>query len=262
MRSPGKAGPFSSAGGRAPPSVGPAHVAHRAYPGWMATNISDTFGEGARALQAISTTMSAEELDSFAAAIERRRAALARESEEARPTKRPREESGGCDYMVGANGEHIPLADIPELARRPVTAADVAGKSEVRILLNGCFDIMHAGHYNALRQAKSLFSGMGVKVVLVAGVHRTESITKQKGPPVMSYEERARMVASCKWVDEVAVIPEYLINVALLDSLRLDFVAHGDDLPIRTDGAGMYLRPISPPRDLYHFTTNFTLDWL
>lgn len=37
--------------------------------------------------------------------------------------------------------------------------------------VQGCFDIMHAGHYNALRQAKAMFSGMGVPVVLVAGAH-------------------------------------------------------------------------------------------
>ena len=74
--------------------------------------------------------------------------------------------------------------DIVKLARQPVTAADVAGKSEIRLLLNGCFDIMHAGHYNALRQAKSLFAGFRVPVLLVAGIHRTETIIEQKGPPV------------------------------------------------------------------------------
>merc|ERR1719386_562706 len=27
----------------------------------------------------------------------------------------------------------------------------------IRVLLSGCFDLMHAGHYNALRQAKAVF---------------------------------------------------------------------------------------------------------
>lgn len=113
----------------------------------------------------------------------------------------------------------------------------------------GCFDIMHAGHYNALRQAKALFSEFpSVKVVLVAGVHTDASIVQQKGPPVMDQAERVAMVKACKWVDEVAVIPEYLINVALLDELRCDFVAHGDDLPIRTDGTGMYHEAIRANR--------------
>ena len=113
----------------------------------------------------------------------------------------------------------------------------------------GCFDIMHAGHYNALRQAKALFSGFpDVKVSLVAGVHTDASIAQQKGPPVMNQAERVAMVEACKWVDEVAIIPDYLIDVALLDSLRCDFVAHGDDLPIRTDGTGMYHQAIRANR--------------
>lgn len=113
----------------------------------------------------------------------------------------------------------------------------------------GCFDIMHAGHYNALRQAKALFSEFAdVKVLLVAGVHTDASITQQKGPPVMNQAERVAMVRACKWVDEVTIVPEYLIDVALLDSLRCDFVAHGDDLPIRTDGTGMYHESIRANR--------------
>ena len=99
----------------------------------------------------------------------------------------------------------------------------------------GCFDIMHAGHYNALRQAKAMFSGMGVPVVLVAGahdffsgenidisqpvknvrvlwsscagVHTDASIAEQKGPPVMNMSERVAMVKACKWVDEVVRQP-------------------------------------------------------
>lgn len=32
----------------------------------------------------------------------------------------------------------------------------VSQKKPVRIYIDGCFDIMHSGHYNALRQAKKL----------------------------------------------------------------------------------------------------------
>ena len=114
---------------------------------------------------------------------------------------------------------------------------------------------MHAGHYNALRQAKALFSGFpDVKVSLVAGVHTDASIAQQKGPPVMNQAERVAMVEACKWVDEVAIIPDYLIDVALLDSLRCDFVAHGDDLPIRTDGTGAPHQHLLPCHSFSHTT--------
>ena len=62
--------------------------------------------------------------------------------------------------------------------------------------LDGCFDIMHSGHYNAIRQAKALTD------ILVVGVHSDEEIRKHKGPPVMNDEERLATVRACKWVDE------------------------------------------------------------
>lgn len=44
--------------------------------------------------------------------------------------------------------------------------------------------MVHFGHANALRQAKAL----GDK--LIVGVHTDEEITKHKGPPVFTEEER------------------------------------------------------------------------
>lgn len=46
------------------------------------------------------------------------------------------------------------------------------------------FDIVHFGHANALRQAKALGDH------LVVGVHTDEEISKHKGPPVFTEEER------------------------------------------------------------------------
>jgi ethanolamine-phosphate cytidylyltransferase len=45
----------------------------------------------------------------------------------------------------------------------------------VRIYMDGCFDIMHSGHYNALRQAKQLGD------ILVVGIHSDEEILRNKG---------------------------------------------------------------------------------
>lgn len=180
------------------------------------------------------STISNPALSVVEAAVAARRGLLAAQGLE------PTAPTGGGSAEAKSSRPASTTLDITTLARTPVSAADVAGKSEVRVLLNGCFDIMHAGHYNALRQAKAMFSGLGVRTVLVAGVHTDRSIIEQKGPPVMCQSERIDLVEACKWVDEVVVIPEYIIDVKLLDSMHCDFVAHGDDLPIRTDGTGMY----------------------
>lgn len=57
-------------------------------------------------------------------------------------------------------------------------------RKPVRVYMDGCFDLMHYGHANALRQAKALGD------VLVVGVVSDEEIIANKGPPVLSMEER------------------------------------------------------------------------
>lgn len=51
--------------------------------------------------------------------------------------------------------------------------------------LCGCsYDMVHFGHANSLRQAKALGD------YLVVGVHNDEEITRHKGPPVFTEQER------------------------------------------------------------------------
>lgn len=109
---------------------------------------------------------------------------------------------------------------IPEALRRV---------GPVRIYMASCMDIIHSGHFNCMRQAKALGD------VLVMGVIADDEIRRCKGPPVMNQEERAAMIRACRWVDEVIVGVEYYVNCAILDRVQCDFVAHGDDIPIRKD---------------------------
>ena len=93
-----------------------------------------------------------------------------------------------------------------------VDAAKPAEKKEpVRIYIDGCFDLIHSGHYNAIRQAKALGD------ILVAGVNSDEEILKNKGPVVLSCKERADILRACKWVDEVEEDTEYTVSLATLD---------------------------------------------
>jgi ethanolamine-phosphate cytidylyltransferase len=78
--------------------------------------------------------------------------------------------------------------------------------------MDGCFDLMHSGHFNAVRQAKALGK------ILVVGVHSDEEIARNKGPPVMNEQERYAMVRACKWVDEVIEDAPYSPTIELLDA--------------------------------------------
>lgn len=57
-------------------------------------------------------------------------------------------------------------------------------KKAVRVYMDGCFDMMHYGHCNALRQARSLGDQ------LVVGVVSDAEIIVNKGPPVTPLHER------------------------------------------------------------------------
>ncbi|OMJ78270.1 hypothetical protein SteCoe_21948 [Stentor coeruleus] len=103
-----------------------------------------------------------------------------------------------------------------------------------RIYIDGCWDIMHSGHFNAIRQAKMLGK------TLVVGIHSDEEIMRNKGMPVMNNEERMAMIKACKWVDEVVENAPYSATNEWLDSVNCKYIAHGDDIAINCDGQDAY----------------------
>ncbi|KAL9426882.1 hypothetical protein AB3S75_033630 [Citrus x aurantiifolia] len=111
-------------------------------------------------------------------------------------------------------------------------------KKRVRVYMDGCFDLMHYGHANALRQAKALGDE------LVVGVVSDEEIIANKGPPVLSMEERLALVSGLKWVDEVIANAPYAITEQFMNRLfndhKIDYIIHGDDPCLLPDGTDAY----------------------
>lgn len=108
---------------------------------------------------------------------------------------------------------------------------------EIRIWMDGAFDMMHYGHMNAFRQGRAL----GTK--LIVGVNSDESITACKGKPVNTDSERIKTVEGCRWVDEVVTDVPYIMNedylAYVIEKYRIDYVVHGDD-PCIVDGKDVY----------------------
>ena len=69
---------------------------------------------------------------------------------------------------------------------------------------NGCFDILHVGHLQNLRDAKKQGD------ILVVGLNSDDSVQQLKGPqrPVVPAEQRAEMLAALTCVDYVVVFTE------------------------------------------------------
>nr|WP_218972155.1 adenylyltransferase/cytidyltransferase family protein [Labilibaculum filiforme] len=92
-----------------------------------------------------------------------------------------------------------------------------------RMYTSGCFDLFHYGHLNILQKSKELCD------YLIVGVSTDELILKTKGQkPVIPYEERAKIISSIKYVDEV--IPQNdKDKQKVVDEHSIDAISVGDD---------------------------------
>lgn len=107
-------------------------------------------------------------------------------------------------------------------------------KQLTRGYVDGCFDLMHSGHYNAIRQAKQLCD------ILVVGIHSDDEITRNKAAPVMRQDERYALMNHIKWADEIVYDVPYSPSVKTLELARADFCIHGDDMPVNANGESAY----------------------
>ncbi|KCV73180.1 hypothetical protein H696_00723 [Fonticula alba] len=126
---------------------------------------------------------------------------------------------------------HSFLSTMPAAA----SASTAPTKGSV-IWVDGCFDMMHFGHANAMRQARAL----GTQ--LIVGVHSDEDIAHHKGPTVMQERERYEAVRGCKWVDRVVEASPYVTELEVVEAEGADWVAHGDDITSSADGRDTYWR--------------------
>jgi ethanolamine-phosphate cytidylyltransferase len=115
-----------------------------------------------------------------------------------------------------------------------ITGQNAGDSQPVRGYFDGCFDIMHSGHYNAIRQAKSICD------VLVVGVHSDQEIAENKAMPVMKQDERYCLLDHIKWIDEIIYDVPYSPQLATLEKARADFCVHGDDMPVNAQGVCAY----------------------
>ena len=91
----------------------------------------------------------------------------------------------GAAFAVGASFLHLFLkGELPLGLGLGLGLVPFRKRKPVRVYMDGCFDMMHYGHCNALRQARALGDQ------LVVGVVSDEEIIANKGPPVTPLHER------------------------------------------------------------------------
>ncbi|XP_072035432.1 ethanolamine-phosphate cytidylyltransferase-like isoform X2 [Amphiura filiformis] len=114
------------------------------------------------------------------------------------------------------------------------TGAAKKRRNPVRVWCDGCYDMVHFGHANSLRQAKLMGD------YLIVGVHSDADIMQHKGPPVMNEVERYKMIRAIKWVDEVVEGAPYITELETLKKYDAEFCVHGNDITLDSDGNDTY----------------------
>lgn len=90
-----------------------------------------------------------------------------------------------------------------------------------------CFDLLHAGHCQLLKEAKSICDR------LICGLHTDPSLERQsKNKPVQSLEERYEQLSAVKYVDEICVYDTEEDLVILLESIKPDIRIVGEQCDI------------------------------
>lgn len=112
------------------------------------------------------------------------------------------------------------------------------------VFTNGCFDLTHAGHAGTLQWAKDRGD------VLVVGINTDESVRGLKGPdrPVLTLDERARMVAALGCVDYVVPFAEPTPEPLIANLKPRVLVKGPDNSPDRVPGRDLVTELlIAPP---------------
>ncbi|GJP44736.1 hypothetical protein CLOM_g4093 [Closterium sp. NIES-68] len=97
---------------------------------------------------------------------------------------------------------------------------------EVRVYVDGIFDLFHFGHAQALQQAKQLFP----RTYLIVGCCNDEDTARLKGPTVLTHKERCLALKHCRWVDEVVENAPWVLTESFISQHCIDYVAH-DSIP-------------------------------
>lgn len=84
-------------------------------------------------------------------------------------------------------------------------------------------DLFHAGHIEFLKKARTFGD------YLIVGVLADDTVEDYKRRPILTLQERVKIVEACKYVDEVLVAPPLRLTEELIQKHQITYVVHGDD---------------------------------
>lgn len=93
----------------------------------------------------------------------------------------------------------------------------------MKLLTGGTYDLFHWGHVEFLKKCRKLSDNV------VVAVNQDEFVAQYKHKPIMTTEERVRVLESCRYVDKVIVNPVEPSWFSVVEKVGPDIIAIGSD---------------------------------
>jgi D-beta-D-heptose 7-phosphate kinase/D-beta-D-heptose 1-phosphate adenosyltransferase len=140
------------------------------------------------------------------------------------------------DYeILEVLGERIPSATRKLMTLEQAAQKAAALKSADRkiVFTNGCFDILHAGHFDYLEKSGNLGDALFV------GINTDASVRRLKGPnrPIVHEDDRARNLTALECVEGVILFDEDT-PLKLIQAIKPDVLCKGADYKRKQDVVG------------------------
>jgi D-beta-D-heptose 7-phosphate kinase/D-beta-D-heptose 1-phosphate adenosyltransferase len=94
-----------------------------------------------------------------------------------------------------------------------------------KVWVNGCFDVLHRGHIELFKFAKSKGN------YLIVGIDEDQRIKKAKGPdrPINNTEDRKYFLESIKYIDEVVTFSSDASLIEAVKNISPNYMVVGSD---------------------------------
>ncbi|MDD5455940.1 MAG: bifunctional D-glycero-beta-D-manno-heptose-7-phosphate kinase/D-glycero-beta-D-manno-heptose 1-phosphate adenylyltransferase HldE [Candidatus Margulisbacteria bacterium] len=125
------------------------------------------------------------------------------------------------ELMIALNPTMSKILDMKTL---DITLKKLKNNNKKIVFTNGCFDIIHRGHLEYLKKAKSLGD------ILIIGVNSDSSVRKLKGKtrPINKSEDRMNLLSHLDFVDYIVEFSEDT-PYELLKTVKPDILVKGGD---------------------------------
>lgn len=129
--------------------------------------------------------------------------------------KRPSQVSTLMLVLLLSTGCEVPYT-LPKDPKISFYEPGVAREAHGRVVLvGGCFDVLHYGHLKFLKAAKAI----GDKLIVALEPDTSIQVYKKRSP-IHTAEQRAEILASLSFVDEVMILPSMQGDKAYLQLVQ------------------------------------------